>query len=342
METVTIAKTGLGDAGLEISRVGLGSWAIGGWMWGGSDEAGAVRAIQAAVDHGVTLIDTAPVYGQGLAEELVGRAVDEAGLRHKVVLATKVGLEWREGGRKVFRNATAARITEEIEDSLRRLRTDVIDIYQVHWPDEHVPAEETATALRGLLEAGKIRAIGVSNYSPAQMDAFAELAPLHTTQPPYNLFERGADADVLPYCVEHGVVSLTYGVLCRGLLSGKISAERSFAPGDLRRFDPKLRRKRLPQYLAAVERLAQLARERHDRSVLALAVRWALQQPGVGSVLWGVRRPEQLAPVAEAFGWQLSATDLVDIDRIVAEEISDPVGAEFMTPGHRPELAPGE
>ncbi len=333
METIALA-----DTGVEISRVGLGSWAIGGWMWGGSDEAAAVAAIQAAVDHGVTLIDTAPVYGQGLAEELVGRAVAEAGLRDKVVLATKVGLEWREEGRKVYRNATKARITQEIDDSLRRLRTDVIDIYQVHWPDQHVPAEETATALRGLLEAGKIRAIGVSNYSPAQMDAFREVAPLHTTQPPYNLFERGADADALPYCVEHRMVSLTYGVLCRGLLSGKITAERRFAPGDLRRFDPKLRRKRLPQYLAAVKRLTALARERHDKSVLALSVRWALQQEGVGSVLWGVRRPEQLAPVGEAFGWELSADDLVAIDAILAEEVIDPVGPEFMTPGHRPEL----
>lgn len=331
MEHVKLASTGI-----ELSRVGLGTWAIGGWLWGGSDEAEAVAAVQSAVDRGITLIDTAPVYGFGKAEELVGRALAEQGSRDKVVLATKAGLEWNDAG-KVLRNATAERIALEVEDSLRRLRTDVIDLYQVHWPDPRVPFEETAAAVAKLHEQGKIRAIGVSNYAPEQLDAFRQAAPLHALQPPFNIFERGAEADVLPYAQEHGLTTLTYGVLCRGLLSGKVTLERRYTGDDLRRFDPKFRnKKKLAAYLAAVERLDALAKERYDRDVLALALRWTLQQPGVGAVLWGVRRPEQLDPVESAFGWQLDADALAEIDRIVAEEVSESIGPEFMAPGARP------
>ena len=193
MELVEIPGTSL-----KASPVALGTWAIGGWMWGGTDEAEAIRTIHEAVDHGVTLIDTAPVYGFGRSEEIVGKALAERGLRKRITIATKVGLDWKDG--KPFRNASKARIHKEIEDSLRRLRTDVIDLYQVHWPDPKVPIEETAAAMADLLRAGKIRAIGVSNFSRAQMDAFRKVAPLHTAQPPYNLFERAIERDVLPYC----------------------------------------------------------------------------------------------------------------------------------------------
>ena len=149
---------------LTPSRIALGTWAIGGWMWGGSDDALSIRTIQSAVDRGVTLIDTAPVYGFGHSEEIVGRALKEGGRRNKVAIATKVALDWKDG--KPFRNASRGRIMKEIDDSLRRLQTDVIDLYQVHWPDPNVPIEETAGALKDLLKAGKIRAIGVSNFSP--------------------------------------------------------------------------------------------------------------------------------------------------------------------------------
>src|SRR5271167_3396563 len=163
---------------LPISRVGLGTWAIGGWMWGGSDEAESIKTIQHAVDIGINLIDTAPVYGFGHSEEIVGKALADGGRRDKAVLATKVALEWVDGN--VYRNSTPERIREEIEDSLRRLRTDRVDLYQVHWPDPLVPIQETAEVLSGLLNEGKIRAIGVSNYSPAQMAEFGQIAPIHT------------------------------------------------------------------------------------------------------------------------------------------------------------------
>src|SRR5882757_2504787 len=173
---------------LKASRVALGTWAMGGWMWGGADDAESIATIRAAADHGVNLIDTAPVYGFGHSEEIVGKAIAEGQLRSRVLIATKVGLDWKDGS--VFRNAGRARILQEVEDSLRRLRTDYIDIYQVHWPDPQVGIEETAEAMRTLFDQGKIRAIGVSNFSVEQMKRFRRVAPLHVLQSPYNLFER--------------------------------------------------------------------------------------------------------------------------------------------------------
>ena len=181
----------------------LGTWAMGGWMWGGTDQRESIATIHAALHQGINLIDTAPVYGFGVSEEIVGEALE--GVRSRAVIATKTGLEWRDG--KVYRNATRERILKEVDDSLRRLRTDYIDIYQVHWPDP-VPVEETAEAMRSLYEAGKIRAMGVSNFSVAQMEHFRQVAPLHVLQPPYNLFERAIEADILPYCRAHGIVTL--------------------------------------------------------------------------------------------------------------------------------------
>jgi len=183
---------------LTVSRVGLGTWAIGGWMWGGTDEKESVRTIHAAVDRVITLIDTAPAYGFGRSEEIVGRAIADHDLRSRVVIATKTGLEWKDG--KVFRNASRERILREADDSLRRLRTDYIDIYQVHWPDPLVPIEETAEAMQSLFDQGKIRAIGVSNFSVAQIERFRRVAQLHVMQPPYNLFEREIESELLPYC----------------------------------------------------------------------------------------------------------------------------------------------
>jgi len=171
---------------LVFSRIGLGTWAMGGWMWGGTDENESIRTIISAIDRGVTLIDTAPVYGFGKSEEVVGKALEWAGLRQRVSIATKVGLDW--AGGQPFRNATRKRIFAEVEASLARLRTDVIDIYQVHWPDPMTPIEETADAMASLFKQGKIRAIGVSNFSPEQMNEFGLVAPIHSAQPPYNLF----------------------------------------------------------------------------------------------------------------------------------------------------------
>jgi len=317
-------------APFKISRIALGTWAIGGWMWGGTNEDESIRTIHAALDRGINLIDTAPVYGFGRSEEVVGRALAQDSRRKRAVIATKVGLAWADG--KPYRNASKRRIVDEVEDSLRRLQTDVIDIYQVHWPDPNTAIEETAEAMAALYRAGKIRAVGVSNFSPADMDAFRAVAPLHTVQPPYNLFERGSENAVLPYSREHGIATLVYGSLCRGLLSGRMNARTSFTGDDLRRNDPKFQLPRLRQYIAAVERLDRFAQANYHKRVIHLALRWLLDRPGVGVALWGARRPDQLAPAADVMGWRIDAAAMSEIDRILETSIADPVGPEFMAP----------
>jgi aryl-alcohol dehydrogenase-like predicted oxidoreductase len=301
-----------------------------------TDEEESVKTIHAAVEGGINLIDTAPAYGFGRSEEIVGRAIADRNLRSRVVIATKIGLEWKD--RKVFRNASRDRILLEIGASLRRLKTDYIDIYQVHWPDPLVAIEETAEAMQTLLDRGQIRAIGVSNFSVAQIERFRRVAKLHVVQPPYNLFEREIEKELLPYCRQSGLATLTYGALCRGLLSGKLREDAEFERDDLRLTDPKFRPPRYSQYLAAVRRLDEFARARYGKGVIHLAVRWLLDQ-GATSALWGARHPNQLEPIDEVFGWSLDAAAKSEIDRILREEITDPVGPEFMAPPPRREVA---
>ncbi len=315
---------------IKVSRVALGTWAMGGWMWGGTNQRESVATIQAALHQGINLIDTAPVYGFGVSEETVGVALE--GVRSRAVIATKTGVEWREG--KVFRNATRARILKEADDSLRRLRTDYIDIYQVHWPDPLVPVEETAEAMRSLHEQGKIRAIGVSNFSVAQMERFRRVAPLHVVQPPYNLFERAIEAEILPYCRANHIATFGYGALCRGLLSGRMRPDTTFQGDDLRRIDPKFQAPRFAQYLEAVRQLDEFAQRRFQRRVIHLAVRWMLDQ-GISVALWGGRRPDQVQAALGVSGWSLNRADREQIERIVNTTITDPVGPEFMAPGQR-------
>jgi aryl-alcohol dehydrogenase-like predicted oxidoreductase len=328
MEFVDIPGTSL-----RASRIALGTWAMGGWMWGGSNENDAISAIHSALDRGINLIDTAPVYGFGRSEEIVGKALAVGGRRKRAYIATKVGLDWKD--QKAFRNASKARIVEEAENSLRRLQTDVIDLYQVHWPDPHTPIAEIAEAMGELHRAGKIRAIGVSNFSPAQMKEFRKVAPLHAAQPPYNLFERAIEEDVLPYCRGQDIAVLAYGSLCRGLLSGSMSRSSRFTGDDLRKDDPKFLPPRFEQYLAAVERLDRFAQERYGRSVIHLAVRWVLDRGETNIALWGARRADQLSPIANVAGWRIDSAAMAEIDRILLATIRDPIGPEFMAPPDR-------
>jgi aryl-alcohol dehydrogenase-like predicted oxidoreductase len=334
-ETIGMEFANIADAGLTVSRIGLGTWAIGGWMWGGTDEEESIKTIHAAIERGVNLIDTAPAYGFGRSEEIVGRAIAEGQLRSRVVIATKVGLQWKDG--KVFRNASRDRIMQEVTDSLRRLHTDYIDVYQVHWSDPLVPVEETAGAMQRLLDHGKIRAIGVSNFSVAEIERFRRVAQLHVVQPPYNLFEREIEAELLPYCRRANLATLTYGALCRGLLSGKLQNDAHFEGDDLRLTDPKFRPPRYARYLAAVRRLDQFASDRYGKRVIHLAVRWLLDQ-GATTALWGARHPGQLQPIDEVFGWSLDTAAKREIEGILRESIIDPVGPEFMAPPPRLEL----
>ena len=326
MDFVRISRTEI-----ETSRIALGTWAIGGWMWGGTEEQQAVNTIRTALDLGINLIDTAPVYGFGKSEEFVGRALAEYGNRDQVIIATKAGLEWDDKGR-VVRNSSRQRILAEIGDSLRRLRTDYIDIYQIHWPDPATPFRETAETMQDLYMGGKIRAIGVSNYTPQHMDAFRKYSELHTSQPPYNLFERKIEDNILPYCIDNDITTLVYGPLCRGLLTGRMQKETEFLGDDLRKIDPKFRQPRYDQYLKAVARLDEYARKNFGKGVLHLAIRWLLDRPGVNIAIWGARRPDQLDPVSDTLGWKLDNSSMEAIDEILKETVIDPIGPEFMAP----------
>ena len=318
----------LGTSGIATSRIGLGTWAIGGWMWGGSDEQQSIATIRSAVERGITLIDTAPVYGFGRSEEIVGKAL-AGGLRERVQIATKAGLGWKGG--QVYRDSRPASLRREIEASLTRLRTDAIDLYQVHWPDLESDIGETARVLEDLRSEGKVRAVGVSNHSPAQMDAFRAVARLDTVQPPYNLFEREIEGDVLPYAKDTGLTVLSYGALCRGLLSGRMNAKTKFDGDDLRKVDPKFQPPRYANYLGAVAELDAFARERYGKSVLALALRWVLEQ-GPTVALWGARQPEQLEPITEVQGWHLDGPARREIDRILERWVPQPLTPAFMAP----------
>ena len=324
--------TAITGTSLKVSPVALGTWAIGGWMWGGTDEAESVATIRAAFEHGINVVDTAPVYGFGRSEEIVGRAIAEGRLRSDVLIATKAGLQW-DGGR-VSRNASRARILREVEDSLGRLRTDYKKSSPFDLARRPETIEETAEAMHALFEQGKIRAIGVSNFSVLQMERFRRVAPLHVLQPPYNLFERGIERSLLPYCQYNNIAMLGYGALCRGLLSGRMQANTLFDGDDLRRDDPKFLEPRFAQYLTAVHKLDRLARRRFGKRVIHLAVRWMLDQ-GITTALWGARHPHQLQPLDEVTGWSLDDSAKAEIDLILRESITDPVGPEFMAPPSR-------
>ncbi len=326
MEFVKIAGTEI-----ESSRIGLGAWAIGGWLWGGSEERESIETIHAALDSGITLIDTAAIYGFGRSEEIVGKAVSEYGNRDKIIIATKAGLDWTSG--KVYRNSTKERIFKEVDDSLERLQTDYIDIYQIHWPDYECSFEEPAEAMLELYNQGKIRAIGVSNYTIEHKDIFRNVSPIHTSQPPYNIFEREIENDILPYCNENGITMLLYGAICRGLLSGRMNSDTKFEGDDIRKVDPKFKnQERFEQYLAAVQKLDEFAQEKYNKRVIHLALRWVLDKAPSDIALWGARRPSQLEPLDEIFGWSLDEEAFQEIDKILADTIKDPVGPEFMAP----------
>lgn len=310
--------TRFGTTDIQVSRIALGTWAIGGWMWGGTDVKDAVRSIHEALDLGITTIDTAPVYGFGLSEEILAKALAEKRVpRDRVIIATKAGMEWDEQ-ENTRRNSKPERIREEVEQSLCRLKTDYIDIYQIHWPDPDTPIEDTAAAMHRLLEEGKVRAIGVSNYDVEQMEKWRTVAPLHSNQLRYNLLERGIEDAELPYCREHGLAVLAYSPLARGLLTGKYNLGSTFPEGDSRARDKRFHGEQAERYFRILPRLEEYA-ENLGKSIAQLAVRWVLDQPGEPIALWGARRPGQISEAAGALGWKLTADQLVEIERIVEE-----------------------
>lgn len=313
----------LGLSDIEASVVGLGTWAMGGWMWGGCDERNAVDAIHAALDAGINLIDTAPVYGFGASEELVGKALRDR--RDKVVLATKCGLIWHQergefyfasdeslptdgGDIKVYRCLAPDMIRHEVEQSLRRLKTDYIDLLQTHWQDQTTPIAETMQTLMELKAEGKIRAIGCSNATPAQMDVYRQSGDLDVDQELYSMLDRAHEQDNLPYSAKHGVSFLAYSPLGKGLLTGKIGPDRVFGEGDQRRDKERFsveNRKRILEMLDAFRPIA----ESHGLSLGQLAIAWTVAQNGCTHALVGARTPEQAAENAGAASAELSADE---------------------------------
>jgi len=317
----------------KVSRIGLGTWAIGGWMWGGTNEAEAIAAIHEALDLGVNLIDTAAVYGFGKSEEIVGKALKQYGKRDQVVIATKWGLSWK-NNQDVYRDSRKETLIKEIEDSLRRLQVDYIDLYQVHWPDTLTPFEETSEAMHQLLKAGKIHSIGVCNFSIEQMESFKKGGPLHSMQSSFNLFDRQIEKTELAYGIKKSLAILGYGSICRGLLSGKMSKDTQFTGDDLRKGDQKFQEPRYSQYLDCVEKLQEWAQKKYQRPVLALAIRWALDK-GVNVALWGARKPGQMKDINTIFGWKLSEKDFQEIDKILHETLTNPANPETGGPPNR-------
>ena len=278
----------------ELSRLALGTWPMDNRDWGGADDDVSMRTIQHALEVGINVIDTAPVYGPEHAEVVVGRALE--GRRGEVFLASKCGIRWTDV--RLYQDLSYASVKQECEHSLRRLRTDVIDLMQVHWPHAESPLEETMRALNELRDEGKIRHIGVSNFSVELMDHARQLARIETVQPPYHLFFRGAERDVLPYCQEHGIATLAYGPLCKGMLTGKFNDGRA-VPDDIRRKDPFFGDEVFPELLAVVRRLSEIA-EAAGITTAQLALAYTLTRPGLSCAIVGARNPQQLDETARA------------------------------------------
>lgn len=315
----------LGLSGIQASVVGLGTWAIGGWMWGGTEEADAVRAIQTSIDEGINLIDTAPAYGLGLSEEIVRKAI--AGRRDRVVLATKCGLVWHtrkgmlffeEHGKPVHRHLGAESIRYELEQSLRRLGTDVIDLYQTHWQDPDTPIAETMGTLVDLKREGKIRAIGVSNLTAGQLDQYRRAGTIDSDQERYSLIDRAHETALIPYCLEHDIAVLAYSPLANGLLSGKIGPERRFPADDLRHNDPRFRPENRQRIQAALEKLRPIA-DGHGLTLSQTVIAWTVGQPGVTHALVGARNAVQARENAEPGDVELDASELDQIRQAVVE-----------------------
>jgi aryl-alcohol dehydrogenase-like predicted oxidoreductase len=315
MDYVTLGRTGL-----RVSRLAFGTWQLGG-DWGLVNEREAIAAIWRARDLGITLFDTAQAYGFGASERLLGRALAHELRAHRdeIVIATKGGL--RRSDRGVVRDASRASLQAGVEDSLQALGVEHIDLYQVHWPDRSVPVEETAGYLSELVEAGKIRHVGVSNFDAAEMDAFSRTYPVETLQPPYHLFRREIEREILPYCAEHDVGVLVYGPLAHGLLSGAIRADAAFARDDWRRDSAVFQGRTLGHNLETVRALDAIARER-GRTVAQLAIAWTLAHPAVHVAIVGSRWACHVDDSVGALDLRLHADDLARVDAVMSGAVA--------------------
>jgi aryl-alcohol dehydrogenase-like predicted oxidoreductase len=317
-------KVQLGNSDIYVTPVTFGAWAIGGWMWGGADHQEAVMAIHASIDHGISTLDTAPVYGFGLSEEIIGEAL--AGRRDKVEILTKYGMRW-EGNKgefafdttdnagkplKIYKYASRESVISECEESLKRLKTDYIDLYQIHWPDGTTPVEETMEAVELLLQQGKIRAAGVCNYSVELTAQAMKSVPIASNQVPYSMVRRDIEDELLPWCIKHDVSVLAYSPLQRGLLTGKIRPGQSFGVGDSRPDTPWFSNRNIERVNHFLESIKPLA-DGHKATLGQLVTAWTIAQPGITVALVGARNGKQAAENAGAMDLNLSDNEVAMI-----------------------------
>jgi methylglyoxal reductase len=324
----------LGKSGIEASVVGFGAWAIGGWMWGGSKRNDPEGAIRAAVDHGINLIDTAPMYGYGRSEELVGDALK--GLRDKVVLATKCGMVWykKEGDKffdandtgraeneedkkyEVYINLRPAMIRYEIEESLRRLKTDRIDLYQTHWQDSTTKTEDVMAELMNLKQEGKIRAIGCSNATIDQMKRYQAVGELDADQEQYSMLQRQHERDNLSFCQKNDIAFLAYSPMALGILSGKIGPNHEFGEGDIRQSNAWYQKEARPKVDALLDVIRSVAEDK-GITIAQTVIAWTLEQPGCSHALVGARDGDQAIANAKAGEVELTEEEIRTIRKVV-------------------------
>jgi aryl-alcohol dehydrogenase-like predicted oxidoreductase len=310
-----------GKTGMETTPIGFGSWAVGGsgWAagWGPQDDEESVAAIRRALELGVNWIDTAAVYGLGHSEEIVARALE--GVSERPYIFTKCSMVWDENG-EIGHSLKAESVKRECENSLRRLRTDAIDLYQIHWPNPDEEIEEGWSAMAELKQEGKVRHIGVSNFDVAQMKRAREIAPVESLQPPYSMLSREIEDEILPYCQENGIAIIVYSPMKSGLLTGKMTKERaqSLPEDDWRSRAPAFQEPQLSRNLELVELLKEIG-ERHDASPGEVAIAWTLRHPAVTGAIVGGRQPDQVDGIIGAAELRLSDDEIDEIEAFLAE-----------------------
>lgn len=312
----------LGYTDLYLTTIGLGTWAIGGggWAygWGPQDDAESLKTIHRALDLGINWIDTAAVYGLGHAEEVIGQAI--AGRRDEVIIATKCGLVWDEGSTTPYGRLSAQSVRREVEASLRRLNIEVIDLYQIHWPDPEEEIEEAWATIADLIREGKVRYGGVSNFNVEQLKRVQAIHPVASLQPPYSMLRREIEAEILPFCAANDIGVIVYSPMASGLLTGHFSRERLAAlpDDDWRKRSSHFQEPQLSANLALVERLQPIA-HRAGRTIAQLAIAWTLRRPEVTAAIVGARRPSQIEETIAAADWLLSSENLAEIEALLAD-----------------------
>ena len=308
---------------MHLTRIGFGAWAIGGgdWQfaWGHQEDDDSVAAIERALDLGINWIDTAAIYGLGHSEEVVARALKQSS--HKPFIYTKCSMRWQ-ADRSIYRSLTAASVREEVEASLRRLQIDVIDLYQIHWPDPEKEIEEGWETMAKLQQEGKVRYLGVSNFNVAQMERASKIAPVTALQPPYSLVNRKAEGEILPWCESHGVGVINYSPMASGLLTGKMTRARieAMPADDWRRRSPQFQSPKLEKNLALVELLREIG-DAHGVEPGVVAVAYTLHHPAVTAAIVGARNAAQVDGTIAAASFALNEVEFTKLQRFAQQTL---------------------